>query len=163
LLPSTIMLQIYTTEVQVTFFWPRISCNALYALGHMLRYQVKQLVSGDMSQRHETPIHPSTFYVKMSQEEVLLTFKTRSFSHCTFIAGPATRPLCAQAKRDPLMFPHVAASQPITGHVYRHNICCGTRCDLSRHIKQLCPDKVCRNICALVRTGLNTLSCSMQL
>jgi hypothetical protein len=25
-------------------------------------------------------------------------------------------------KREPLMFPHVAASQPITGHVYRHMI-----------------------------------------
>jgi hypothetical protein len=35
--------------------------------------QVERLVSGDMSQRHETPIHPSTFYVKMSQEEILLT------------------------------------------------------------------------------------------
>jgi hypothetical protein len=35
--------------------------------------QVERLVSGDMSQRHETPIHPSTFYVKMSQEEVMLT------------------------------------------------------------------------------------------
>jgi hypothetical protein len=35
--------------------------------------QVERLVSGDMSLRHETPIHPSTFHVKMSQEEVLLT------------------------------------------------------------------------------------------
>jgi hypothetical protein len=34
--------------------------------------QVERLVSRDMSQRHETPIHPSTFYVKMSHEEVLL-------------------------------------------------------------------------------------------
>jgi hypothetical protein len=35
--------------------------------------QVERLVSGDMSQRHETAIHPSTYYVKLSQEEVLLT------------------------------------------------------------------------------------------
>jgi hypothetical protein len=61
------------------------------------------------------------------------------------------------------MFPHVAASQPITGHMYRHMIfVAGTRCDLSRHMKQLCPDTVCRNICALVHTGLNE-SCLMYL
>jgi hypothetical protein len=35
--------------------------------------EVERLISGDMSQRHETPIHPSTFYVKMLQGEVLLT------------------------------------------------------------------------------------------
>jgi hypothetical protein len=35
--------------------------------------QIELLVSRDKSQRHETPIHPSTFYVKTSQEKVLLT------------------------------------------------------------------------------------------
>jgi hypothetical protein len=35
--------------------------------------QVERLVSGGMSQRVETPLHSSTFCVKMSQKEVLLT------------------------------------------------------------------------------------------
>jgi hypothetical protein len=36
----------------------------------------------------------------------------------TRLAGPATHPLFTQAQlRDPLMFPPVAASQPITGHM----------------------------------------------
>jgi hypothetical protein len=50
------------------------------------------------------------------------------------------------------MFPHLSTDN--RAHVSAHDICCGTRCDLSRHIKQLCSDIVCRNICALVRTGL---------
>jgi hypothetical protein len=85
--------------------------------------QVERLVSGDMSQRHETPIHPSIFYVKMSQEEVLLT--CAAYIYYAFSRKEIEAPkegVDKTDKREPLMFPHVAASRPITGHVYRHTI-----------------------------------------
>jgi hypothetical protein len=48
-----------------------------------------------------------------------INFKTRSFVHCTFMVPRhvhSARNLMQQS-RDPLMFSHVAASQPITGHM----------------------------------------------
>jgi hypothetical protein len=71
-----------------------------------------------MSQRHETPIHPSAFYVKMSQGEVLLT--CAAYIYYAFTRKEIEAPKEGVDKtdnRDPLMFPHVAASQPITGHM----------------------------------------------
>jgi hypothetical protein len=87
--------------------------------------QVQRLVSGDMSQRHETPIHLSTFYVKMSQEEVLLTCAAYITMH---LAEKKSKHKKEDVdKTDPLMFSHVAASQPITGHkifVAEHSATC---------------------------------------
>jgi hypothetical protein len=118
--------------------------------------QVERLVSGDMSQRHETPIHPSTFYVKMSQEEVLLT--CAAYIYYAFIRKEIGAQKEGVDETDKERSFDVSSccrlSTDNRAHVSAHDIYCGTRRDLSRHIKQLCPDTVCRNICSLVCTGL---------
>jgi hypothetical protein len=57
----------------------------------------------------------------MSQEEVLLTCAAY-INYYAFSGKEIEAQKEGVDKRDSLMFPHVAASQPITGHMYRHVI-----------------------------------------